>query len=353
MLKGMLKESRDYYRDYKRRLIAQLLQAPYAGFLRTKVVNGIGYAYLQSRAGQGARLIETYIGRADSPFVKDIQLRYKRREKLLQELKIVKNSLKELGVKNADINSEDIAGPVRDVLEALGNAGLWDEGLELVGSWCFKLYQEYLQVEKFPLRTIDIDIAAPLPYKGKSVDIGALMKSLGLTEQMTREGIPVYEGNGIKVEFHVPLKGRGENGDRKSLEGLKLSAHALRYLDILVENPVTISVRNIGKVSIPSPAAFAVHKLLVAPTRRETGKEEKDYNQIFKVLKLIAGDADQRDEYHLIMDRLPAAWKKRAEASMLKMRDFLPLEDAEQYEKVVGKISSYLPETGTKPGFGS
>lgn len=44
---------------------------------------------------------------------------------------------------------------------------LWDEQIELIGSWCFHLYQKYLGVKKFPLRTQDIDILINIPYKKK------------------------------------------------------------------------------------------------------------------------------------------------------------------------------------------
>ena len=39
------------------------------------------------------------------------------------------------------------------ILKVFSNHNLFDEGVELIGSWCFYLYQKKLGVEFFPLRT--------------------------------------------------------------------------------------------------------------------------------------------------------------------------------------------------------
>jgi len=45
--------------------------------------------------------------------------------------------------------------------------GLWDEGVELIGSWCFYLYQRHLGVKAYPFKTQDIDFLLPYPYRGR------------------------------------------------------------------------------------------------------------------------------------------------------------------------------------------
>jgi len=47
--------------------------------------------------------------------------------------------------------------PVRSILKILAKNDLFEEGVELVGSWCFYLYQRHLNVKKFPLRILDLD----------------------------------------------------------------------------------------------------------------------------------------------------------------------------------------------------
>ena len=56
---------------------------------------------------------------------------------------------------------------VQKILKVFADNGLFDEGVELIGSWCFKLYQKHLGVEKFPLTTPDIDFLIPTPFYGK------------------------------------------------------------------------------------------------------------------------------------------------------------------------------------------
>ena len=53
------------------------------------------------------------------------------------------------------------------ILGVFADNNLFEEGVELIGSWCFKLYQKHLGVESFPLRTPDIDFLIPTPFHGK------------------------------------------------------------------------------------------------------------------------------------------------------------------------------------------
>jgi hypothetical protein len=46
---------------------------------------------------------------------------------------------------------------ISKILAVFADNNLFEEGVELIGSWCFKLYQKHLGVENFPLRTPDID----------------------------------------------------------------------------------------------------------------------------------------------------------------------------------------------------
>jgi hypothetical protein len=43
---------------------------------------------------------------------------------------------------------------------------IFNEGVQLIGSWCFNLYQKRLGVKEYPLRTLDVDFLLPVPYKG-------------------------------------------------------------------------------------------------------------------------------------------------------------------------------------------
>jgi len=57
---------------------------------------------------------------------------------------------------------------VKNILKIFDNYELWDEGVELIGSWCFELYQKNFNVRKYPLKTVDIDFLVPYPYRGRT-----------------------------------------------------------------------------------------------------------------------------------------------------------------------------------------
>jgi hypothetical protein len=56
---------------------------------------------------------------------------------------------------------------VTEILKVFADNNLFNEGIELIGSWCFQLYQKHLGAKSFPLRTIDIDFLIPNPYRRK------------------------------------------------------------------------------------------------------------------------------------------------------------------------------------------
>jgi len=43
-----------------------------------------------------------------------------------------------------------VAEIVSKILKVFADNGLFDEGVELIGSWCFRLYQKHLGVTNFP-----------------------------------------------------------------------------------------------------------------------------------------------------------------------------------------------------------
>ena len=56
---------------------------------------------------------------------------------------------------------------IASILKVFADNNLFDEGVELIGSWCFQLYQKHLGAKRFPLRTQDIDFLIPNPFRGR------------------------------------------------------------------------------------------------------------------------------------------------------------------------------------------
>jgi hypothetical protein len=193
-------ESRDYYLDYQKRLIGELLISP-VGSIRRKQGLGGWYLYLHKRKGQ--KFEDVYLGSEADPAVQRITEKIKNRQKLIGELRSAKKALKLLKAGKMSRALKDFTEPLRGLLAELERLGLFSAGVELVGSYCFKVYQSHFGVEWFPLRTIDVDFAIPLPYKGPPADLEAVLKQLGFRQEFRMDGTIFYEGNGLIIEFKI------------------------------------------------------------------------------------------------------------------------------------------------------
>ena len=323
VIDDIIDETRDYYVDYRGRLTGSLLLLPYFGSVTVKQIGSKSYCYLQKRTVSCKE--NSYIGVDGSDEVERVKSLVTKRQKILQEIKVIDLSLKKTG---ASVKNEDLNETVKSVLKIFSDNDLWEHGIELVGSWCFNVYQNYLNVENFPLRTDDIDIAIALPYKGKEADLPRLLKHLGFVEQFYPNGVAFYEGVGLKVEFIVPEKGKGVDSGRVEVKKLKISAQPLRFLDILTSHPHTIKIRGCGNVKVPAPSAFAIHKLLAAPRRKNKQRIGKDYIQAFYVLKMIFSNPEQyQSEFDEVIRSLHPSWSKQIGESISAMKDCVPLTD--------------------------
>lgn len=200
-LENTLSETFDFYATQETLIIAKLALLP-KGSIKAKVISGEQYYYLRFRKGK--KVVDEYIGKNVPNELRD---KIKERKKLEAELKQVKKGLILLNRKLNPIS--DFTEPVRKIFKAFTKEGLWESGIEVIGSWCFLIYQRYLPLEKYPLRTQDVDILIPLPYKGKPFNISSLLKQLGFEENFNPDGSMFFTGSGLKIEFRSPKRGKG------------------------------------------------------------------------------------------------------------------------------------------------
>jgi len=316
VIKQIWEESRDYYLDYKNRLIGELLIFPVGSIKRKKGWGG-WFLYLHKRAGQ--KFEDIYLGSEGDPAVQKIVEKIRNRKRLIHELRNTKNALKVLKVGKMARSPKDFTDPLRKLFAAMEELGLFAAGVELVGSYCFKVYQSHFGVEWFPLRTVDVDFAIPLPYKGPSADLEVVLKELGFRQDFGTDGTIFYEGNGLKIEFLQPRKGSGVKEPLPPVKELSTVPIPLPYLNLLLENKVIVTLRDIGRIALPSLPAFMWHKLLIADLPKRKNKSEKDYIQAVAVGKRIAADQDLIREAGRIMQSIPASWRKKIEKSVQKL----------------------------------
>lgn len=207
---------------------------------------------------------------------------------------------------------------VKHILSVFAKHGLFDEGVALVGSWCFQLYQKHFHVEKFPLQTQDIDFLIPNPFKGGD--------HKGFIEDLVREGFTVdHHADGslylwnadLKIEFLTPDKGAGIKGSLK-VKQLALAATPLRLVNLLLDHPVKVTEGDIS-VLIPHPANYCLHKLLIVDRRKNLAKAEKDLRQA-----VLTGVKVKPQKLKAVFQSLPKTWQKDIGDMLGKAKRRLP-----------------------------
>ncbi|MHC1790797.1 GSU2403 family nucleotidyltransferase fold protein [Solidesulfovibrio sp.] len=314
VIKGILAESREYYRKMKRENVGRLLINPSGSFYQ-KEEGGNTFVYMR-RMEHGARR-HVYIGKANSIFVTRMERGLALHNKALHAIREAKRAMKELGMASQEIQTEDYFPIIRELFQTMADAGLWDEGLSLVGSWCFKVYQNSCGVAYFPERTLDVDFAMRLPYTGKKINLGEMLTSLGYEEVINHsDGTVFYRSGELSVEF---LKDRVGDGRERSGSGYEadigIAPVAVPYMRILLSNPMEIKARDLGRVVVPSIAAFFLHKLLVARQRRQEDKRQKDYRQVEAVAKAILADPARVADVKRIAAGLHKKWLQKIVAA--------------------------------------
>ncbi len=318
VIDNIIKENIDYYRRIKTNAVAWLLINE-RGALITKKINGKLYFYLRKKS-QG-KFSDRYIGPEGDDKIRIIRETLKQRKTEIQNLRQAKYALKRLGSDN--MNQEDFPDILHNLFKAMDFYGLWDQCLELIGSWCFKVYQSHLGVESYPFRTVDIDLAVRLPYRGDPVDIGSILKELGFREDFNlADETIIYKSGELMVEF---LKDRGQRGKTKKpyLQDLGIAPQSLPYLKILLENPVILKIRDLGKVTVPSLPAFVVHKLIVSSDRKDQTKKTKDYQQALSATKVVLRNQEYLEQMESIVGQLNKTWRGKMIRSLRKAPNFV------------------------------
>lgn len=309
---SILDESRDYYRQLKRELVGQLLINPRGSI---HLVNVQGKAYVSIRQTIAGKRTERYLGQAESEIVSDLTAQLSDYKSRLTSLREVKKAMLVLHMPQEDIRSEDFTPIIKEIFSAFEQQGLWDNGLQLIGSWCFKVYQTCCGVEFYPERTLDVDFAVTIPYSGQPTDISAFLKNFGFTEDFNHDDSIRYKSSSIIVEFLVNPKGDGrKQAEANQAANLGIAPVAIPYLNILLNNPMTITSRDIGRVTVPCLPAFMLHKLLVAGVRTGSDKKakaDKDVRQAVAVAKVVLQDAAMLDEARRIHLDLHAKWRDK------------------------------------------
>lgn len=352
VIDGILEESRRFYQLQYDAITARLLHIP-KGSLRRVERSGVRYWYLR-RHQPGTGYKDVYLGPDGDPAVVAYTAFVREKKPRLEERRAVTESLNALGVTRLEFQEKGYHRIFLDLAEAFGRADLWDEGLMLIGSWCFSVYVQAFGVPYYPLRTMDFDFGLRVPYRGDRRNVDRLLQDLGFTPRIDA----AYD----KVDYVLPGVGMVEvfiDREMATLEqrdalksALSVRPAAISNLRILIDNPVTVKIHGVHKaITLPSLPAFFIHRLVTAKYGEyrdpvlHPAKIRKDYKQAALVAVRIGGDKAMKKDLARIAGSLPEDMKEKpiqsamAAADFVKAPDLTP-EDVVHIRRMAGKIQN-------------
>jgi hypothetical protein len=311
---------------------------PPEGRFQRVTVQDRQYWYFDIPDGKGGKA-RRYVGPAsDAEITARVETHQQHKDDLRTRRRMVSSLTREGGMIAPDAMSGDI-------VEALAKGGLFRLRAVLIGTVAFQTYAGLLGV-RLPMAAVltgDADIAQDYAISNEVEDtLPPIIELLQSVEPSFRpiphpggptESSAFQTANGYRVEFLTSHRGSDDHPDRPArmpaLGGA--SADPLRFLDFLIRDPVrTVMLHKSGiSVTVPDPARYAVHKLIVATRRRGDGqnavKRDKDIRQaaiLFEALQQTRRTSDLALAYTEAWAR-GAAWQDaiQAGATMLPSND--------------------------------
>jgi len=310
---------------------------PAEGRFQRVVVKEKSYWYFDIPDGSGGKS-RRYVGPAeDGEITRRVETHQRQRDDLLARRRMVSSLTREGGM----IAPDTMSGAI---VEALASGGLFRLRGVLIGTVAFQTYAGLLGV-RLPAAAIltgDADIAQDYAISRKVEDTLPPIVDLLQNVDPSFRPVPHRSGSiassafqnatGYRVEFLTSNRGSDHYIDQPaSMPALGgASADPLRFLDFLIRDPLrTILLHKSGvAVTVPDPARYAVHKMIVATRRRTDGlsaiKRDKDIRQaeiLFEALYETRRASDFAIAFEEAWQRGPA-WQgalQKAANSMLSV----------------------------------
>lgn len=262
-----------------------------------KTVNDKKYWYCQYTDISGARK-QRYVGPDDETTLAVI----KQTTSAIQASAAILADRKRLVAMVAAGGGNMEKGRAAKIIEKMADAGVFDAGGMLIGSYAFACYGNMLGVllDDAMRRTEDMDVAYD-----RSIEIGFVRD---LREDISNASsdmyqpkqinpwVPPYEmiaPDGFKIEFLTNKLNASEKSP-VPITRFNVNAQPLDFLDYLTKGSVkAVVLYGAGiLVNVPNPAKFAVHKLAVSQLR-QTSNLEKMRKDLMQAEAIISSLIDQ------------------------------------------------------------
>jgi hypothetical protein len=279
-------------------LAQQVRSAERGGTVYRRQVGGATYLYAKVPVAGQRR--DMFLGREEDEGARQKSVALQRGAAAARERRATVRMLKARGLRGPD--------PwLAKILDAVADAGLFDRGVVLVGTGAYQL-MEPLVAHHLPnasLVTGDVDlVTADLAVRAET---GESMETIlqradpslsGVPELDLREPSSRFRGKDAFVELLTPVLRRTDATPMR-LPELRAGAAPLQYLRWLIDEPThAAALWGAGiAVTIPAPARYAVHKLILAQKRHRTSREKR-FKDLAQAAALI-GALQAADPYAL------------------------------------------------------
>lgn len=256
-----------------------------AGSIAIKTVKNKKYAYFTAK--DGATRVEKYLGAADDPSVAQ---RIESIREAAERAKSLRSTVSLL--KAGRLPSPSLV--LGRILEVLANAGLFKQGMTLVGTAAYQTYAGMLgyYAPAATLMTNDVDLSlAEFVPASDDQDLEKILRRADPTFKpiwSAADRLPksFRASNGFAVDLLTAF-GKGRKTP-VAIEGLGVAATALSFQEFAAQETVeAVALYGTGVlVRVPTPLRFAVHKLIVAQRRDVTraAKKQKDLKQALEII---------------------------------------------------------------------
>jgi len=210
-----------------------------------------------------------------------------------------------------------------EILRRFNEAGILKDFI-LIGSWCAYFYEEYFSgtpyLDRLAVKTRDIDFLIDNPAKIKQeVNVPELLRDLGFIIIIkSNSGYIKLDHPDLLLEFLVPERGKGTDKP-VNLPKLGMNAVALRFLSFLSANTIKVKVEDFC-ITLPHPANFALHKLIIFQRRIKEDKAAKDRNIAIEILKALINKGESAI-IKQVFNSAPGKWRNKIIKGLSKNED--------------------------------
>jgi hypothetical protein len=293
----------------------------------SKSKNGVSYWYLQHVIGDSRK--QYYLGKESDDLIETMERQKKKWQSSRPQLKELEK-LVSMAVAGGCL---PISHKAYKVLSAVEQAGLFKAGGVLAGSYAFQAYGNMLGVSWLSKTSMtqDIDLAGSdecmiaipggIPPIGQTIlNTDDAMLEIGMLNHKHSSTSYHIRGKDFRVDLITSLPPIGKETEAPVyIPAIKSYAKPLRFLDYILEDTqkAVLLHKDGVLVNVPSPARFAIHKLVVSQRRPvfDHLKSKKDIAQASQVIKVLL-DIRPGDVW-LAMDKAKAYPSKKFWSSMI------------------------------------